>query len=412
MPSATPSFAVLVVEDHPLQRKLAEALLQGLGVVDVVAVTNGLEAARALQDRPFDLVVCDIDMPYCNGPELIALLASRGNRAFAARPPVWAWTSIVAPEILESHRALAAQHVFPRVHALQKPLDASALRRIVDDTRALFRHHATPHREQPSQDELVGLASDASALMIWMQPQYQLDSGVLSGAEALCRWQHPRLGVLTPDRFIDALESLDAADVVFDAAAARALAVLRQLLAAGIKLKIGINASARTLCKPGLIERLEAAVSIAAIPRAAITIELTEQVPADDPLRLSVALNRLRLLGYGIAIDDFGVGIATLKLLADSPFTQLKIDRAFVADVLLDTQRGKICRSMIQLARDLGMECVAEGIEVESQRAALRDLGCHIGQGYLWAPALTEEAFLALAGSGAAGAPGTCAATP
>jgi EAL domain-containing protein (putative c-di-GMP-specific phosphodiesterase class I) len=122
-------------------------------------------------------------------------------------------------------------------------------------------------------------------------------------------------------------------------------------------------------------------VAASGVPRALLTLELTEEPSVRDPFALGIALNRLRLLGYRIAIDDFGIGIATLKLLADLPFTQMKVDKSFVSQMLAGNQRATICRSIIRLAKDLGMECVAEGVETPAQCVALHALGCDIGQG-------------------------------
>ncbi|AEI76945.1 phytochrome-like protein Cph [Cupriavidus necator N-1] len=189
-----------------------------------------------------------------------------------------------------------------------------------------------------------------------------------AGAEALVRWRHPEHGLVQPDLFIPRLEALDAADPVFFFVC---LAAQQRLRAAGIHIALGINASAQALCRPGVLEASDALVAASGVPRQALTVELTEGSPVPDTLALSVALNHLRLLGYGVAIDDFGVSIATLKLLAGLPFTQLKLDRSFVVDVDGHGQRAAFCRNMINLARELGLECVAEGVETDTQRAAL-----------------------------------------
>lgn len=190
---------------------------------------------------------------------------------------------------------------------------------------------------------------------------------------------------------------LDAADPILFMAIDACVAMHRRLRAAGLEIVLGVNASARTLCRPETLPRLDAMVAAAGLPRRQLVIELTEEFPVPDTVALSVALNQLRLLGYGVAIDDFGVGIATLKLLADLPFTQIKLDRSFVKHVDGDDQRTAICRHVIALARDLGRECVAEGVETVSQRAALASLGCDLGQGYLWSAPLAPDDFLAAA---------------
>lgn len=406
---------ILVVEDDPFQRTAAADLLHAFGIVRVAFAGNGLEAAARLASTSFDVVLCDIEMPVANGPELVAELSRRGTAALAGPPPVWVWLTALADDILGSHRDLMITLGFPRVYALHKPLRAELLAPIIDDARASRIGPPSPARDDvmPADDDLLAAMGHGplpgGAFHIEWQPQFDIVTGRLTGAEALCRWHHPVLGPIRPDLFIARLEALHAADAILFLATDRCLALHQRLLAAGIEIPLGVNASAQTLCQPGVLERFEDMVAHARLPRRLLTIELTEGFPVADPMALSVALNRLRVLGYGVAIDDFGVGIATLKLLADLPFTQIKLDRSFVSSVDTESQRTVICRTMIRLALDLGLECVAEGIETEAQRAALQKLGCRLGQGYLWSRPLALNAFVARA---LAATPGTAAAVP
>lgn len=396
MPIRYASLRILVVEDHPLQRVVAEGLLHQLGVQAVVSAENGTQAAEILGRERFDVVFCDIEMPGGNGPELIAELHARGPRAFAGTPPTWVWVTALTEDILESNRGLAHAAGIARVHALRKPLSRDAVEEILSG--ALVHEPAgaaaAPARS-PDDAELLAAARSGDGLLVMLQSQHDIASGRLAGAEALVRWRHPGHGLMQPDQFIPRLEALDAADPVFFFVAQQCLQAQQRLRAAGIEIPLSINASAQTLCRPGVVEQFDALVGISGVPRQTLTVELTEGHPVPDPLALSVAMNRLRLMGYGVAIDDFGVGIATLKLLADLPFTQLKLDRSFVAEIDHPGPRAAICRSMIGMALDLGLECVAEGVETDAQRGALVALRCPLGQGYLWSAPRPVEAFVA-----------------
>lgn len=413
MPPIAAELRILVVDDDPFQRTVAADLLRGLGIVHLDFAGNGLEAAERLAATAFDAVLCDIEMPVANGPELIAELGRGGASALAGPPPVWAWLTALADDILDSHRDLVHAIGFPRVHALHKPLQRDALVAVIDD--ALVRHQDPPAAGAPPKpaapDDAAILAAVLSLRVadsqpanpgaghfdIEWQPQFDIATHRIAGAEALCRWHHPTLGRIAPDLFIPRLEALDAADPILFLATERCLAVQQRLMAAGMEIPLGVNASAQTLCRPGVLDRFERMVATAGLPRRLLTVELTEGFPVADTVALSVALNRLRVMGYGVAIDDFGVGIATLKLLADLPFTQIKLDRSFVSSVNAGSQRAVICRNIIRLALDLGLECIAEGIETEDQRATLQALGCHLGQGYLWSRPLPLDAFMARA---------------
>ncbi|WP_454735513.1 EAL domain-containing response regulator [Cupriavidus necator] len=397
MPIRYARLRVLVVEDHPFQRVAAEGLLHHLGVQAVVCAENGTQAAAILAREPFDVVICDIEMPGGNGPELIAELHRRGPGAFAGTPPVWVWVTALAEDILESNRGLAHDAGIARVHALRKPLSRDAVEAILAD--ALVRDEPAGDAAEPAWSpddaELLAATQSGADLLVMLQSQHDIASGRLAGAEALVRWCHPRHGLVQPELFIPRLEALDAADPVFFFVTQQCLQAQQRLRAAGIDIPLGINASAQTLCRPGALEQFDALVGASGVPPQALTVELTEGFPVRDTLALSVTLNRMRLMGYGVAIDDFGVGIATLKLLADLPFTQLKLDRSFVVEVDQHGQRAAICRNMIGMARDLGLECVAEGVETDAQRAALLALRCPLGQGYLWSAPRPVEAFIA-----------------
>ncbi|WP_104656921.1 EAL domain-containing response regulator [Ralstonia insidiosa] len=392
-------LAVLVVDDHPVQRAAARQLLHTLGVQQILTACDGREALYLLQLCHVDLVLCDIDMPGMNGPQLMEQLLLRGGKVFPRQAPVWAWVSAMDAPIVESHVSLADAVGLTHTHGVQKPLRPAHVLPLLDAAAARERNPApaaplgTP---QFSDDELAALINETpEQIDVVLQPQHDLASDQIVGAEALCRWIHPVHGRVSPAAFVPRLEALGLADGLFFHVLEHCVRVQHALAAHAHPVPIGVNASAQTLSRPGTIERVESIVREARIAPASISLELTEDSPVPDATQLIIALNRLRLLGHPLAIDDFGVGIATLKLLADLPFTILKIDRSFTAAVNQTSQRGVICRTMIELARTLHLECIAEGVETNAQRQTLRTLGCATGQGYLWAAPLSTTAFLA-----------------
>ncbi|CAJ0794101.1 Sensor histidine kinase RcsC [Ralstonia psammae] len=392
-------LAVLVVDDHPVQRAAARQLLHTLGVQQILTACDGREALYLLQLCHVDLVLCDIDMPGMNGPELMEQLHLRGGRVFPRQAPVWAWVSAMDAPIVESHVGLADAIGLTHTHGVQKPLRPAHVLPLLEEAAARERDRtpaATAGLPQFSDEELAALIHETpDQIEVVFQPQHDLASNQIAGAEALCRWMHPVHGRVSPAAFVPRLEALGLADGLFFHVLEHCVRVQHALAAHAYPVSIGVNASAQTLGRAGTVDRIEAIVREARIAPSAITIELTEDSPVSDAAQLAIALNRLRLLGHPLAIDDFGVGIATLKLLADLPFTILKIDRSFTAAVDQTSQRGVICRTMIELARTLHLECIAEGVETDAQRQTLRALGCATGQGYLWAAPLSVTAFLA-----------------
>ncbi|WP_124382662.1 EAL domain-containing protein [Ralstonia sp. SET104] len=392
-------LAVLVVDDHPVQRAAARQLLHTLGVQQILSACDGREALYLLQLCHVDLVLCDIDMPGMNGPELMEQMHLRGGRVFARHAPVWAWVSALDAQIVESHVSLADAIGLTHTHGVQKPLRPAHVLPLLEEAAARERGRAPAAATglpQFSDDELAALIHETpEQIEVVFQPQHDLASNQIAGAEALCRWMHPVHGRVSPAAFVPRLEALGLADGLFFHVLGHCVRVQHALVAHAHSVSIGVNASAQTLGRAGTVDRIEAIVREARIAPAAIAIELTEDSPVPDVAQLTIALNRLRLLGHPLSIDDFGVGIATLKLLADLPFTILKIDRSFTAAVNQTSQRGVICRTMIELARALHLECIAEGVETDAQRQTLRALGCATGQGYLWAAPLSVTAFLA-----------------
>ncbi|AMP36063.1 EAL domain-containing response regulator [Ralstonia solanacearum] len=392
-------LAVLVVDGQPGQRVAARQVLHTLGVQQILAARDGREALDLLRLCQFDLVLCDIAMPGMDGSELMQQMRLYDGHLPARQAPVWAWVGTRDGPLLESHVGLAEAMGLGPAHGLRGPLRPEHVLPLLYEA-ATRDGEATPlgvaRPPAFSDDELAALVHDTPGqIEVVLQPQHDLVTDRVVGAEALCRWLHPVHGRVLPTAFVPRLEALGLADALFFHVLGHCARVQRALAAQSIALSIGVNASARTLSREGAIERIAGVVRDADIDPARIVIELSDEAPVAETARLAVALHRLRQLGHGLAIDDFGVGFAVLKLLADLPFTILKIDRALTEAVSLSSQRGIVCRTMIELAGALRLQCVAEGVETDAQRRTLLTLGCATGQGYLWAAPLSTTAFLA-----------------
>ncbi|MHC2087356.1 putative bifunctional diguanylate cyclase/phosphodiesterase [Methylobacterium sp. CM6244] len=245
-------------------------------------------------------------------------------------------------------------------------------------------------------DELTR-AVEHSELVLHYQPQVDLDSGRIIGAEALLRWAHPSRGLLLPATFIDALEAHPLAAsvghwIVDDVC--RQSAIWRSL---GLPpLRIAVNLFGAQLRKGRLAGEVIAALERHAVPPSLLEIEVTERIAlqADDTL-----LNPLRDLhrhGVSIAFDDFGTGYASLSSLKRFPLTRLKIDRGFIRDILTDRHDAEIVRAVLGMAQSFGLDVIAEGIETIEQDMMLRMMGCREGQGYLYGRSMSAEALAAL----------------
>lgn len=216
------------------------------------------------------------------------------------------------------------------------------------------------------------------------QPQLHLDSNQVTGAEALIRWQHPRRGLLLPGDFIPLAEE---SGRITDIGHWVVQAACRQLAAwKGTPfehLKIAVNLSGRELDDDCLVDHIRDTLSAAGVPGKQLEVELTEEIFIQNVERNLDQLSRLNDLGVRLAVDDFGVGYSSLAYLRDFPVDLLKIDRSFVTNVNARHDDAVIVRAVINLAHNLGLRVVAEGVENKAQRDFLKTLGCNTIQGYL-----------------------------
>jgi EAL domain-containing protein (putative c-di-GMP-specific phosphodiesterase class I) len=224
------------------------------------------------------------------------------------------------------------------------------------------------------------------------QPKISLVDGTLKRVEALVRWDDPVLGSIPPSRFVPLAERNGLIDPLTQWGLRTALRQWREWYAAGIDICLAFNISALSLEHldfPDLVERMCRALEV---PTERLVLELTEG--ATQPLiKMMDTLTRFRIKGIGLAIDDFGTGYSTLMQLRQLPFTELKIDRFFLTDMIASADSRLIVKTMIDLAHGLGLTATAEGVETEDQLRLLRLLGCDVAQGYLIATPLAPEAL-------------------
>ena len=225
-------------------------------------------------------------------------------------------------------------------------------------------------------------AVDRNELRLYLQPKLALDDSRVVGAEALVRWQHPQRGLVPPVQFIPFAEQTGFIRVltmwVFEEAARHWLALADE----GLQLRLSVNLSARDLMDPELPQKFAALLARHGVPAAAFCLEITESAIMDDPQRALATLDALSAMGFKLSIDDFGTGYSSLAYLKRLPVDELKIDQSFVRSMQSDHDDEMIVRSTIDLAHNLGIMVVAEGVETAEAWNLLRDLKCDQAQGY------------------------------
>jgi len=231
-------------------------------------------------------------------------------------------------------------------------------------------------------------AAERGELRLAYQPLVDLASRRVVGLEALVRWQHPARGVLPPDAFVPLAEETGLILATGGWVLREACRAAQHWQDLGVGVTISINLSARQFRLPGLADDVRDALAASGLAPGCLRLELTESAVLEETDQAAATLRRLRDLGVRFAIDDFGTGYAGFDSLRRLPIDQVKVDRSFVADVGGTRREATIVRAVVGLAHALGLGVVAEGVETPEQVAALRAIGCDLGQGYYFAPPL------------------------
>jgi EAL domain-containing protein (putative c-di-GMP-specific phosphodiesterase class I)/FixJ family two-component response regulator len=383
---------VLVVEDSVVQRGYLVGLLRQLGFGEICEAGDGNEALQILERaaEPVFLVLTDLEMPGMDGIELTCQLRERRLTenliVVSARDP----------RLLEIIESMACDDAsIGLLGTLLKPVQLESLTQLLCKAggRSADCMQSAPAVPPPqaSLEELAQALANHEFLP-YFQPKVAMANGQLKGVEALARWQHPQRGLLSPAHFIDTLEGQP---LMADFTLALVQQVLQRILdwqQAGLpSLMVSVNLSADNLADRAFIDRLTAQVSASGVAAASLVWEVTETSVMRQLSQALTNMGRLRLMGYGLAMDDFGIGYSSMQQFARCPFTELKIDRAFVNGAAQWPNRHMVLKSALDLGQSLGVATVAEGVETVEDWKLLRDLGCDMAQGYLLAKPMPAE---------------------
>jgi diguanylate cyclase (GGDEF)-like protein len=343
------------------------------GDVFVILVTNlGSDAGQAYQNlqRVVGKVSTVLELPLA--PALAGALSA----------------SAEAPQFSCSMGVCVFQGTDTQVENIMKRAEL-ALRQAKKDGRKRVRYFdpeveaQVNHRAQMETD--LRLALRAEQFRLHYQPIVDLASNTI-GYEALVRWQHHSLGLLAPGVFIDVAEQsgliVSIGEWILSSACAQLVAF--QTDPRTQHLTMAVNLSARQLAQPDIVDAITRIVNASGAPPGLLKLEITESMLLNDIDATAAKIKALTRLGIRFALDDFGTGYSSLGYLKKLSLSQLKIDQSFVSGLLTDPVDAAIVRTIIQLAKSLGMSVISEGVETEGQRRVLADIGCREFQGYLF----------------------------
>jgi diguanylate cyclase (GGDEF)-like protein/PAS domain S-box-containing protein len=281
----------------------------------------------------------------------------------------------------------------------------AAMREVKLAGRAGFRFHRAgaddgddQSRSRMKLDHAMRLALVQGRFRLHYQPQVDLRTGAVTGAEALLRWRDPELGEVSPGEFIPVAEESGFIVAIGDWVLKRAVTQAAVWHVAGRRITTSVNVSALQFQQPGFVDGVAAVLHEAGLPPECLELELTESILVQDAQDAMLRLQALAQLGVKLAIDDFGTGYSSLAYLKRFPIGRLKIDRSFVSGLPGEESDVAIVQAIIQMGRALRLQIVAEGVETQVQRQCLQDAGCDLYQGFLFAPALDVQAFEARLG--------------
>lgn len=375
----------LVVEDQGFQRWTLEQMLRSMGADEVLAAENGERALEIIRTThlPIDVIVTDLKMPGMDGIEFIRHVGE------AISPASFLLVSEQDPSLLASVAAMTEAYGVRLLQALRKPVTrqklATAIARVREPALATEVSHTFTLRE-------IDAGIRNREFLPFFQAKISLTTGNVDGAEALARWRHPELGLVLPSSFVHVLESNGKVDAMTLCMLEQAAAACRGWRERGFTTTVSVNVSLTSLADVGLADRLDNLVSLQGLEPEDIVLEVTETAATSHLAHVLENLSRLRMKGFGLSIDDYGTGYASMQQLGRVPFTELKIDRSFVQSAVGGGSGRAMLESSLEIAAKLRISAVAEGIANEEQLQLLRSLGCPLGQGnYLAEPMAADE---------------------
>ena len=379
----------LIVDDDKDQRYLLSRTLSGMGAGRVTEAASGEQALAVLDRLAVDIVVADLQMPGMDGMELVRRIGER------KLPVSVILVSGFDGVLLGSAATMAQAYGVNVIGTIEKPATRANFHTVMGRFRRpgpATEIEANVVFAPTKIDVLAGIA--AGQFEPYFQAVVEIQTGNVVGAEALARWRHPTRGVLGPEVFLPPLTRAGYLDelswIMLSLAAMEADLWCR----ADLHMTVSVNVSATSLADPGYADAVTQIVTGHGLEPSMMILELTETEAILDIASALENLTRLRIKGFGLAIDDYGVGYSSMQALSRMPFTEIKIDRSFVTAATTDPKYRLMIEHTVAVARQMGLKTVAEGVETRAEYDLLASLGCDRIQGYLIARPVDGTGFL------------------
>lgn len=379
------SKTIAIVDDNAEFALLLRQFLSSKGYETTVFLSS---AEFLNQDAThFDVVLLDLFMPDPNGITVIRQLATS---AYAGGVVLMSGEDHA---VLRSALELAKAQQLQKITAIKKPF---ALKELACAIGSLLNENAAPLQAKVlswmPDTQMLTAAIAAHQFQLYFQPKISLSDNTFAGFEALLRWHHPEHGLIMPDRFIPLAEqSASLMQALTNEVIQLAITQLSDWQQQGKKVNVSINVSMLNLVTLDFPEQLQQLLTQRHLLPEQLNLEVTESALMSEVTSSLDILLRLKMKGFELSIDDFGTGYSSLAQLHRIPFNELKIDRSFVMSMQHSNESKAIVETCIQLGKRLGLTVVAEGVENIQALQLLKDMGCDIGQGYLWSKAVAAD---------------------
>lgn len=385
------TLSALIVEDSKIQRKYLVDLCMRLGVIAIQEAEDGQSALTILEEHnaEFDVLICDLEMPGIDGIELINLLAHRNYMCGLIIVSSRELALIHAVELMATVEGLNV------LGSLQKPVQISELEKLIQSSKLIFSDiKPSSHSPAPQMTESILRQSLIdNRFVLHFQPKVSMANRNIIGVEALVRLQyHGRL--IFPNDFIPLCEHYQLIDELSISIVEMVINIQRKWLADGLFIPVNINFSAISFESQEFSQAILELIKKSGIPPQYFVFEVTETGVVKNTATALAMITRLRLMGCGLSIDDYGTGYSSIKQLAQLPFNELKLDQSLINGISNKPHLQIIFESTLSMCKKLNLRLVAEGIESVNDWHYLQKNGCHIGQGYLISPPMAEVQLL------------------
>ncbi|MFA6920880.1 MAG: EAL domain-containing response regulator [Gallionella sp.] len=385
-----PAIRILVLDDYPFMLKVLAHMLKHLGYTSVATCNNGraaLEMVDNSNDGP-DLILLDLNMPEMDGVEFVRHLVEHryaGSLILISGEDA---------QMLLATEKLVRAHNIPVLGHLSKPVRPEDLAALIDlikpeSLTSLIHKLALSNHADTQPVRLIYSAEDVRAAMAngelvnYYQPKVSPVSGQVVGVETMVRWDHPRNGIVFPSRFIGVAEEYGLIKNLTWVVLTGALNQFNAWQKEGLSLQVSVNVSIHSLVSVDFVGFIAGLVSDAGVPPEMVVLEVPESLIMMNDLRAPLeTLTRLRLKGFRLSIDAFGVGYFSQERLRDLPFNEIKIDRSCVHHASTNKKVREKYDACLGMARQLDLDVVAVGVEETGDWDMLRNTRCDIAQGY------------------------------